>query len=242
VGVKSGFPTDMITNSKLPRIAISRVDPSRSKFGLFGDDNPSKSLLFLAMKKNYARLDVSSGQPKCDGNLKHEGDIEDTQPGLWILLVTLAVAGVDGLLFGYDTGVMNGVLVSIKSDLGYTLSDGNKELLTSITSVGALLSALLGGSIADKWGRKSVMWASTVVFTLGALIQAFSPLFELLVVGRFIVGLGVGAAAMVVPMYGIVIQVYSGMRACEVQGPADCCRCTLHHRGTSVIILDWRSV
>lgn len=96
---------------------------------------------------------------------------------------------------------MNGVLITIGSDLGFVLTDWDKEVLTSITSIGALVSALVSGFIADRYGRKSVMWISTFVFTVGALLQAFSSRFILVVSGRFIVGLGVGAAAMVVPMY-----------------------------------------
>ena len=57
----------------------------------------------------------------------------------------MAVAGVDGLLFGWDTAVMNGVLVTIRDDLHRVLSDGDKELLTSITSAGAFITALASG-------------------------------------------------------------------------------------------------
>jgi SP family myo-inositol transporter-like MFS transporter 13 len=127
--------------------------------------------------------------------------IEETNPGMWIFIVTLTVAGVDGFLFGYDTGVMNGVLVSINNDLGFELLDCHKQLLTSITSGGALISSIFSAFIADKWGRKSLMCISTIMFTIGALLQAFCSEFVLMVIGRFTVGLGVGAAAMVVPMY-----------------------------------------
>lgn len=127
--------------------------------------------------------------------------IESLAPSFWILQITLAVSGVDGLLFGYDTGYISSVLISLGSDLGAPLTDGQKELVTSITSVGALVAAMLSGAIADRYGRLSVMWLSTLAFTIGALMQAFSTSLFVFVFGRLIVGLGVGAASMVAPMY-----------------------------------------
>ncbi|CAF1191232.1 unnamed protein product [Didymodactylos carnosus] len=127
--------------------------------------------------------------------------IENTRPSVFVWLVTLVVAGVDGFLFGYDTGVINGVLVTINNDLGFELGDSHKQLLTSILSAGALISACVAGYVADRWGRKSVLWYSTIVFTIGALLQAVSWHFAQMVVGRFVVGIGVGAAAMAVPLY-----------------------------------------
>ncbi|CAF4647151.1 unnamed protein product, partial [Didymodactylos carnosus] len=69
-----------------------------------------------------------------------------------------------------------------------------------ILSAGALISACVAGYVADRWGRKSVLWYSTIVFTIGALLQAVSWHFAQMVVGRFVVGIDVGATAMAVPL------------------------------------------
>lgn len=67
--------------------------------------------------------------------------------------------------------------------------------------LGAAFGSLLGGPIADKFGRKPTIFVADVLFTGGCLVMAFTPSIPVLIIGRFIVGLGVGVAAMVVPVY-----------------------------------------
>ncbi len=71
---------------------------------------------------------------------------------VWLVALTAAIGG---LLFGYDTGVISGVLVVLGTDLyGKLLTDSNKELITAITSAGAFVGAFITGFTADKFGRK----------------------------------------------------------------------------------------
>ena len=80
--------------------------------------------------------------------------IEDTTPGLFVWLCAAATA-LGGMLFGYDTGVISGVLVVIGTDLdGKVLSSSQKELITSLCAAGALFGSLVAGVTADKHGRK----------------------------------------------------------------------------------------
>lgn len=134
-------------------------------------------------------------------HMLEEDTLEETTPSTWVWLVCMAVSGVDGLLFGFDTAVLNGVFIDIGDDLKRNLSSGDKELLTSITSAGAFIAALMSSFIADKWGRKRVMFFSTLTFVLGALLQAVAYSFAQMVIGRLIIGFGVGAASMIVPPY-----------------------------------------
>ena len=107
-----------------------------------------------------------------------------------------------GLLFGYDTGVISGVLVVIGNDLdGRPLSDSEKELITSITSGGGFIGAIIAGFLADRFGRRSTIGFASVLFTIGAIVQATSFTIVQMTVGRFLIGLGVGSAAMIVPLY-----------------------------------------
>ena len=126
-----------------------------------------------------------------------EDFIEDTAPGLFLSLCVVATA-IGGMLFGYDTGVISGVLVVIGSDLnGRPLEHWEKELITGLCAGGALIGAIIAGITADKYGRKPAIWFASVLFTIGALVQAASYSIIQMSVGRILVGLGVGSASMV---------------------------------------------
>lgn len=92
-------------------------------------------------------------------------------------------------------------MVTIGTALGHDLSSGEQELVTSLTSGGALVGAVFAGLTADRYGRKKPIWAACAVFVLGTLLQAVSWHVPQFAVGRFVVGLGVGSAAMIVPLY-----------------------------------------
>ncbi|KAH0429225.1 myo-inositol transporter [Colletotrichum camelliae] len=127
--------------------------------------------------------------------------IEETQPGAFVWLCAAATA-IGGMLFGYDTGVISGVLVVIGTDLGgKELTHSEKELITALTAAGALLGAIFAGLTADKLGRKPAIWFASVLFTLGAVIQSASFSVAQMAVGRLVIGLGVGSASMIVPLY-----------------------------------------
>ncbi|OCF57200.1 MFS transporter, SP family, solute carrier family 2 (myo-inositol transporter), member 13 [Kwoniella mangroviensis CBS 10435] len=117
---------------------------------------------------------------------------------VWTLVFTAAISG---LLFGYDTAAISGVLVIIKDDLGGPLTDWQKEAITSSTTFGALLGGLLAGGLSDYTGRRLVIVLANAVFILGSLIQAAFHSVPLMITGRFIVGLGVGLASCIVPLY-----------------------------------------
>ncbi|GAP92511.1 putative myo-inositol transporter [Rosellinia necatrix] len=129
-----------------------------------------------------------------------DNSIDDTKPSrkVWTIIFTVAMGG---FLFGYDTGYISAVLISIGSDLGHTLSSKEQELITSITSGGALIGALIAGLPADKFGRKFGIYIGCALFIAGSVIQATAFSVPQMTVGRFVVGLGVGSASMIVPLY-----------------------------------------
>ena len=116
------------------------------------------------------------------------------------VLFGAAITALGGLLFGYDTGVISGALLFIGKDFpGLTSFD--KELLTSILLIGALIGALVGGRIADRAGRRPTVLGTAALFVAGVMLAAFSPSYGVLVGARVIIGLAVGSASMVVPLY-----------------------------------------
>ena len=115
---------------------------------------------------------------------------------IWTSMIT----ALGGLLFGYDTGVVSGALLFLQDSFG-KLSAFDKELVTSLLLVGAAVGALVAGRLADRIGRRPVILLTATVFIIGVLGAAFAPAFGLLVVMRFVIGLAVGSASMVVPLY-----------------------------------------
>ncbi|KAL1654913.1 hypothetical protein SLS61_002662 [Didymella pomorum] len=116
----------------------------------------------------------------------------------WLISITVSLGG---LLFGYDTGYISSVLVTIGTSLGHELSSSDQELVTSLTSGGALVGAVIAGLIADKYGRKMPLFLACIVFVIGTVLQTAAFHLPQFAVGRFVVGLGVGSAAMIVPLY-----------------------------------------
>lgn len=110
-----------------------------------------------------------------------------------------SVAALGGLLFGYDTGVISGALLFLRDS--FALTTVTQEIAVSSVLVGAIIGALVAGRVNDALGRRSTLIILSVIFTLGALLTALSPNLVFFIVCRTIVGLGIGAAASVVPVY-----------------------------------------
>ncbi|KAL7788261.1 general substrate transporter [Trichoderma ceciliae] len=129
------------------------------------------------------------------------GKVTGGQPGVFVLILTFA-AGISGLLFGYDTGVISSTLVSIGKALSNRdLTSMDKSIITSSTSLFALLVSPFSSLIADRFGRKRVILYADVLFVLGAVLQAVSSTVPSMVAGRCVIGAAVGAASFVVPLY-----------------------------------------
>ncbi|WP_226346842.1 sugar porter family MFS transporter [Agilicoccus flavus] len=109
------------------------------------------------------------------------------------------VATFGGLLFGYDTGVINGALEPMKADLGLTtVTEG---LVTATLLIGAAVGALASGILNDRLGRKQTLTIIAVVFFVGTLGCVFAPGLGVMLPSRFVLGLAVGAASATVPVY-----------------------------------------
>ncbi|WP_051299351.1 sugar porter family MFS transporter [Arthrobacter castelli] len=109
------------------------------------------------------------------------------------------IATFGGLLFGYDTGVINGAIGPMEQDLG--LTDFTTGLVVSILIFGAAIGALAGGRLSDAYGRRHNIVVLAVIFMAGTLGCVLAPNWELLAVFRFILGLAVGGASATVPVY-----------------------------------------
>ncbi|CAN6486137.1 unnamed protein product [Victoria cruziana] len=111
-------------------------------------------------------------------------------------------AGLGGLLFGYDTGVISGALLYIRDDFrSVDRQTVLQETIVSMAVAGAIVGAALGGYINDRIGRKKSIMIADVLFFIGAIIMAVAPSPSVIILGRIFVGLGVGMASMTSPLY-----------------------------------------
>ncbi|MER7900573.1 sugar porter family MFS transporter [Streptomyces sp. NPDC096046] len=115
------------------------------------------------------------------------------------LRVITLIATFGGLLFGYDTGVINGALPYMAEDLG--LTPFTEGMVTSSLLLGAALGAITGGRMSDARGRRRTILLLAGVFFVGALGCTLAPNTAVMVVARFVLGLAVGGASVTVPVY-----------------------------------------
>ena len=110
-----------------------------------------------------------------------------------------ATAALGGLLFGYDTGVISGALLFLRA--AFQLSPLMLGVVTSIALGGAAFGAAFAGRLADRFGRRPILLATSVIFVAGAAVSALAPDLPVLLAGRLLVGLGIGGASMLTPLY-----------------------------------------
>jgi sugar porter (SP) family MFS transporter len=110
-----------------------------------------------------------------------------------------SVAAVGGLLFGYDTGVISGAILFIKRD--FALSEGMEGLTVGAVTLGALVGAFVAGVVADALGRRATNIGAGLLFVVSSLVCAVATGSEMLIAGRFLVGVAIGLASVAAPMY-----------------------------------------
>ena len=116
------------------------------------------------------------------------------------LLVRVAViAAIGGLLFGYDTGVISGALLFIKADLHANTFE--QQAIVAVLLLGAMVGAAASGYLADRISRKWTKVLSGTVYAVAAIGCAVSVSAWMLIGFRFLLGLSVGTASFVAPLY-----------------------------------------
>ena len=117
------------------------------------------------------------------------------------------LAAVGGFLYGYDTGMVNGLLEMeyVKTNFsgnGISFSSKERAILTAIMSLGTFVGSLVAPLGSDRYGRKRCMiWTLLIIFSIGIILQICSEDFDLLLAGRFVTGIGVGVISSIVPLF-----------------------------------------
>ncbi|MEH1017789.1 sugar porter family MFS transporter [Micromonospora sp. CPCC 206060] len=108
-------------------------------------------------------------------------------------------AALGGLLFGFDTGIISGALLYIRTD--FRLGTTGQQLVVSVLLLGAIVGVVTAGQILDRLGRKKSLGVLAGVFTVAAVASALAPGVGTLMAARFALGLAVGASSVAVPVY-----------------------------------------
>ncbi|GAB3457812.1 sugar porter family MFS transporter [Actinophytocola sediminis] len=138
-----------------------------------------------------------SREPGTQGPLTDAPEI----PAAGIRKITIwAVAiAVGGFLFGFDTGVVSGALLYLRDDFG--LNAFEQGSVVSVLLVGAMIGATMTGRLADRVGRRRSLGLIGVVFLIGTALVCVAGGYWTLLLGRIVLGLSVGGASALVPVY-----------------------------------------
>lgn len=116
-----------------------------------------------------------------------------------LISAIVAVATIGGLLFGYDSGAVNGTQGGLTKTFG--LDEGGLGFTVGSLLIGCFIGAFFAGTLADAMGRRAVMRISALLFLLGALVQGMTESHTLFVLARILGGMAVGAASVLSPAY-----------------------------------------
>jgi len=113
--------------------------------------------------------------------------------------VAVGVAALGGLLFGYDTGIVSGAILFVKSQ--FSLSATMEETVVSSVLVGAVIGAAIGGALTARYGRRKMIILAGIIFTVTAIGTALAPTVAWMIAARLVSGIAIGIASFISPMY-----------------------------------------
>jgi sugar porter (SP) family MFS transporter len=109
------------------------------------------------------------------------------------------IAGLGGILYGFDMGVIAAALIFVRTSFG--LSTQMEEVLVSVVLIGSMIGALVGGTIADRIGRRATLVWGAILFILGSILAPLSPNVGVLIVARALLGVAIGFTSVTAPVY-----------------------------------------
>ncbi|MBS1088406.1 sugar porter family MFS transporter [Gluconobacter wancherniae] len=110
-----------------------------------------------------------------------------------------AISATGGLLFGYDTGIISSALLQLKAE--FHLDTLGAEIVTSAIILGALFGCLGAGTLSDRMGRRRTVMVAAALFLIGTVMVATAHSVAMLITARLLLGLAIGAASQIVPIY-----------------------------------------
>jgi sugar porter (SP) family MFS transporter len=109
------------------------------------------------------------------------------------------IAGLGGILYGYDMGIIAAALIFVRSS--FTLSTQMEGAVVSAVLVGSMLGAVVGGALADRLGRRMILVSGGIAFIVGSVLALFAPGVASLIAARMLLGLAIGFTSVTAPVY-----------------------------------------
>lgn len=108
-------------------------------------------------------------------------------------------AGIGGMLYGYDLGVISGALIFMQTSLH--LNEAELSSIVAAVLGGGAVATLITGYLADKFGRRTMISIAGGIFIIGVLLVIFSNTFDSILAGRLVQGIGIGIITIIIPLY-----------------------------------------
>lgn len=128
------------------------------------------------------------------------GDQQEARPSSRLAVLVAVAAAMVGIIYGYDSSNIAGALDFIAKDFQIT-QDAEKGLLTSYVIFGMIGGALVGGALADRFGRQRMMVTIAATFAVFSLLSGLAWDVPSLAVARVLLGVTVGLSIVVVPLF-----------------------------------------
>ncbi|KAJ0030109.1 hypothetical protein Pint_13207 [Pistacia integerrima] len=151
----------------------------------------------MPSRDNTSVVDVEDNS----AHLLESMDLETTNPSWRLSFPYVLVATLSSFLFGYHLGVVNEPLESISLDLGFSGNTLAEGLVVSTCLAGALVGCLFSGWIADEFGRRRAFQLCALPMIIGAAVSAITGNLMGMLLGRFLVGIGMGIGPPVASLY-----------------------------------------
>ena len=116
-----------------------------------------------------------------------------------LVIRSAVVAAIGGLIFGFDTAVISGANDALADR--FKLDNFGTGLTVAIATVGTIFGALIGGRLADRYGRKNLLFVIGILYVLGSVGTAVAWTHAILLAFRFVGGIGVGLSSVCAPIY-----------------------------------------
>jgi sugar porter (SP) family MFS transporter len=129
------------------------------------------------------------------------GSISTVRPSVdsFFLGKVSLIAGLGGILYGFDMGIIAAALIFVRST--FSLSTQMEEVVVSVVLIGSMLGAVVGGTSADRYGRRTILVWGGVLFIIGSILALLAPNVLTLIVSRTLLGIAIGFTSVTAPVY-----------------------------------------